>query len=154
MLRKFFTIAALAILGSLAATGSSHAQSSRQGTYIYQDSPRWYSNAPSVQAYSPAANVEKSRAYYPGSEAAKVLINVTVPADAKVTFQGAATTQTGTVRRFVSPSIAAGYRYSYNFKATWTENGREVTQSRSFEVQPGDVVQIAVTRDNVTVRSE
>jgi len=151
MFRRFFAISALAMLACLAATGTSHAQSSRQGTYLYQGTPQWYSSAPT---YSRPAAVENSRAFYPGAEADKVLINVTVPADAKITFQGAKTTQTGAVRRFVSPSIAAGYRYAYNVQATWTENGREVTQSRSIDVQPGDVIQIAFTRDAVKVRPE
>jgi uncharacterized protein (TIGR03000 family) len=155
MVQRFLAIASLAILAFLTATGTSHAQSSRQGTYIYQDSPRGYSAPPSAGAYYPSANVENSRAYYPGSaDADKVLLNVTVPADAKITFQGAKTTQTGGQRRFMSPSIAAGYRYSYTVQATWMENGQEVSQSRSIAVQPGDVVQVTFTRNGVQVRSE
>jgi uncharacterized protein (TIGR03000 family) len=153
MWRRIFAISALAIFASLAVTGTSPAQSSRQGTYLYQNTPSWYSSRPSMSY--PAANVEQSRAYYPGSaDADKVLINVTVPADAKVLFQGTKTTQTGVSRRFLSPSIAAGYRYSYNIQATWMENGKEVSQSRSFTVQPGDFVHVAITRDGVQVRTE
>ena len=125
------------------------------GTYIYQDTPRSYSYAPSAPVYSAPATPEKSRAFYPGAEPDKVLINVTVPTDAKITFQGAKTSQTGgAVRRFVSPSIATGFRYSYNVQATWMENGQAVTKNRSVEVQPGDVVQVVFTRDGVTVRAE
>jgi len=154
MLQRFLALAALAILACLATTGTSHAQSSRQGTYLYQDPPRWYSAAPAVGVY-PSASVENSRAYYPGSaDADKVLINVSVPADAKITFQGAKTTQTGGQRRFLSPSIAAGYRYAYSVQATWMDNGKEVIQTRSIAVVPGDVVHLSFTRDGVQVRLE
>ena len=153
MFRRFLAIASLTILAFLAVTATGRAQSSRQGTYIYQDSPRGYSYAPSAVFYSTPATATKSRAYYPGAEPDKVLVNVTIPADAKLTFQGAKTTQTGTVRHFLSPSITAGYRYAYSVQATWMENGQAITKSRSFEVQPGDVVQIVFSRDDVTVRA-
>jgi uncharacterized protein (TIGR03000 family) len=84
----------------------------------------------------------------------KVLVNVSVPTDAKIMFQGEKTTQTGSARRFVSPSLTAGYRYSYTVQATWMENGKEVSQSRSLAVQPGDVVNVTFTRDGVQVRPE
>ena len=156
MLRRFFAIASFAILGTLSTVGIGQAQSSRQGTYLYQGTPSWYSSSPAVaypSAVYPSANAENSRSFYPGSvDPDKVLINVTVPADAKIMFQGAKTAQTGGSRRFLSPSLEAGYRYSYSVQATWKENGKEVSQTRSIAVQPGDVVQVTFTRDAVQVR--
>lgn len=149
---------AAAILALITATGA-FAQSSRQGTYIYQDQYRPGYYTPSAPVYyppytAPAASVENSRAFYPGAEPDKVLINVTAPADARISFQGQPTTQTGVNRRFVSPPITAGYRYSYIVQATWMENGREISQTRSFAVQPGDIVNIAFTPEGVTVQSK
>jgi uncharacterized protein (TIGR03000 family) len=153
MSKRIFALASLAILGCLAVSGTSYAQSSRQGTYLYQDSPRWYSAPSSAGAFYPSTSVESSRAFYPGAvDPDKVLIEVNVPADAKIMFQGAKTNQTGAVRRFVSPSIAAGYRYSYTVQANWMENGKEVSQNRSIAVQPGEVVHVTFTRDGVQVR--
>jgi uncharacterized protein (TIGR03000 family) len=131
------------------------AQAYRQGGNGDPRAFRGSFSLPSAPAVSPSANVENTRAFYAGSsDADKVLIDVTVPADAKITLQGAKTTQTGSVRRFVSPPIAAGYQYAYNIQATWMEHGREVSQSRSFTVRPGDVVHVTFTHDTVTVRSE
>jgi len=154
--------ALLAIAALLAIVGQSHgqqnsmifpwqAQDYRHGAYIY----RGETFTPAAPALSGAPIVENSRAFYPGSsDADQVLLNVTVPANAKVSVQGAKTAQTGAFRRFVSPPIAGGYRYSYDLQATWMENGREVSQRRSFAVHPGAVVHVTFTRDAVTVQPE
>jgi uncharacterized protein (TIGR03000 family) len=161
-LHRAKTTAMLAIGGLLAIVGPSYgqqnsmifpwqAQDYRQGAYIY----RGETFTPPAAVYQGTAGIETSRAFYPGSsDAEQVMMNVTVPASAKVSVQGAATRQTGTMRRFVSPPIAAGHQYSYNVQATWMENGREVSQSRSFAVHPGEVVHVTFTRDAVTVRPE
>lgn len=120
-----------------------------------RDSGPVYQPAPTIPTVNPAANIENSRAYYPSfAPSDKVLMEVTLPANAKITFQGAKTTQTGEFRRFESPSIATGHQYTYTVQATWTDNGQEVSQSRSFAVQPGDVVHINISRGAVNVRSE
>jgi uncharacterized protein (TIGR03000 family) len=154
--------AQLAVAGLLAIVGQSHgqqnslvfpwqAQSYPQGANIY----RGETFAPAAPVFYGAAKVENSRAFYPGSaDTEEVTMNVTVPANATVSVQGAKTAQTGSFRRFVSPPIAAGHNYSYSLQATWMENGREVRQSRTFAVHPGEVVAITFTRDAVIVRPE
>jgi len=141
-----------AIVALLFSVGQSNAQQNSlvfpwqsqgnapQGSYTYQPPP--------------IVNVENSRAFYPRSaEADKVHIDVRIPAGAKILFEGSKTTQSGEFRHFVSPSLAAG-QYTYHVQATWTENGREVNQSRSFNVRPGDSIQMIFTRDDVKVRTE
>jgi len=159
--RRLTATAILAIAGVLLLVGPGQAQQNStafpwnsggggQGGFA---SPNAYF-PPAAPAFYPPATGETSRAFYPSSAAADTArINVTAPADAKITFDGAATLQTGTQRRFVSPAIAAG-RYTYEIQAVWMENGREVRQSRSVPIQPGDVVQVTITHDGVTVRSE
>jgi uncharacterized protein (TIGR03000 family) len=63
-------------------------------------------------------------------------ISVTVPAGAEIWFDGTATTSTGTVRQFNSPPLTPG-NHSYEIRARWSENGREVTQTQRVEVTPG-----------------
>jgi uncharacterized protein (TIGR03000 family) len=157
--------AVLTIAGLLLTVGQSHgqqnstvfpwhAQAYRQGTDVDQSASRWNSFLPSAPALSPSSKVESRPAVYTdSSDADKVLIDVTVPVDAKIIFQGARTTQTGGTRRFVSPSLAPGYQYSYDVQATWMENGQGVSQSRSFTFRPGDVVHITFTREVVAARS-
>lgn len=64
-------------------------------------------------------------------------IRVIVPdPNAHVWFDGSATTQTGTDRLFNTPSLTAG-AHSYRIRATWTQNGREVSQERTVPVMAG-----------------
>ena len=71
---------------------------------------------------------------------AQVIVNV--PPDAKVWFDDKPTTSTGAVRQFDSPPLKPGTRYTYDVKASWTENGREVTRTRQVEVSAGDHVNV------------
>jgi uncharacterized protein (TIGR03000 family) len=68
----------------------------------------------------------------------QVALNVRVPAQAEVLVEGKKTEQTGMVRRFVSPPLTPGRTYTYNLKAKWTDNGREVVEARTLDVQAGD----------------
>jgi uncharacterized protein (TIGR03000 family) len=65
-------------------------------------------------------------------------IELQVPTDAQVWFDGEKTTQTGTLRQFVSPPLTAGWQYTYVVRAEWKENGREVTESRRLTFPAGD----------------
>jgi uncharacterized protein (TIGR03000 family) len=69
-------------------------------------------------------------------------VTVKVPADARVWFEGAATTSTGPVRQFYSPPLASGSQYTYDIKATWTENGHDVTQTQHVAVSAGARVEV------------
>jgi uncharacterized protein (TIGR03000 family) len=68
-------------------------------------------------------------------------VTVTVPEGAEIWFDGTATTSTGTVRQFNSPALTSG-NFSYEIRARWSENGREVTQTQRVEVTPGAHVNV------------
>jgi uncharacterized protein (TIGR03000 family) len=68
---------------------------------------------------------------------ASARLTVKVPADADVWIDGTKTTSSGTTRAFESPLLEAGYRYSYEVRATWKENGHQVTQTQTVPVSPG-----------------
>jgi uncharacterized protein (TIGR03000 family) len=64
-----------------------------------------------------------------------VLIRLSLPsADAQVWFENAATQQRGFNRVYISPPIETGKNYTYNIKATWMENGHEVTREKKLQV--------------------
>jgi uncharacterized protein (TIGR03000 family) len=65
-------------------------------------------------------------------------IDLTVPTDANVWFQGIRIKQTGPVRMLVTPPLKTGRSYSYEIRATYMENGREVTTVRNLSVRAGD----------------
>jgi uncharacterized protein (TIGR03000 family) len=117
------------------------------GVYVY---PSYYLYSgpnvyvPDYSAYAPAPSVYQSfYPPYPGSAesvqtASPVLIEVHVPsAEAEVWFDGVKTTQTGTLRSFLSPSLAPGGTFTYTVRARWTEDGRPVEQTRRISVQAG-----------------
>jgi uncharacterized protein (TIGR03000 family) len=69
-------------------------------------------------------------------------ITVRVPPGANIWFDGTATTSTGTVRQFNSPPLTPG-KHSYEIRARWSEDGREVTQTQRVEVTPGAHVSVS-----------
>jgi uncharacterized protein (TIGR03000 family) len=76
---------------------------------------------------------------YPPSEGdPSAHIRVTLPAGARLWFNGAQTTSQGRVRHFKSPALKAGHRYAYRVRARWKKNGRTVTQTRKVVVTAGD----------------
>jgi uncharacterized protein (TIGR03000 family) len=74
----------------------------------------------------------------PAPAAALAQIDLQVPADAQVWFDGEKTTQTGSPRQFVSPPLTPGRAYTYEVRAAWKEGGREVMESRRLSVRAGD----------------
>jgi uncharacterized protein (TIGR03000 family) len=66
-----------------------------------------------------------------------VLLNVRVPSNAQVWFDGENTQQRGDLRRFVSPPLDPGKTFTYEIKASWTENGRQVERTRKVHVRAG-----------------
>jgi uncharacterized protein (TIGR03000 family) len=74
-------------------------------------------------------------------------ITVLVPADARVWFDGKATSSTGAVREFQSPPLATGPRYAYDLRAQWNENGHIVEQTRKVAVTAGGRVRVDFPKD-------
>ena len=76
----------------------------------------------------------------PPGETARV--NVLVPSEAVLTIQGQRMTQTGSYREFVSPPLVPGRDYTYTFRATWNENGRDVARERTVHVAAGSRIDV------------
>jgi uncharacterized protein (TIGR03000 family) len=66
---------------------------------------------------------------------AHVTIQVPNP-NADVMIDGTETSTKGMIREFQSPPLAPG-QYTYEVRATWTENGKAVTQTRKVGVSAG-----------------
>jgi uncharacterized protein (TIGR03000 family) len=75
-----------------------------------------------------------------------VSVIVSAPADAEIWFDRHKTTQTGTVRRFESPPLAAG-EYTYEVRVLWKQAGKALTRTRRVTVHPGDVINLSFTAD-------
>lgn len=70
-------------------------------------------------------------------EDGRAAIRVRLPADADLWFEGRKTAQTGAARRFVTPALRPGEDYTYDIRARWTEEGREVTRTHRLQVRAG-----------------
>jgi len=86
-----------------------------------------------------------SRAVLPAKPA---LIDVTLPADATLSFQGVTMTERGTQREFQSPPLEPGRNYSYDLRATWkAKDGQEVVRTRHITVRAGDRQAVDLNRE-------
>jgi uncharacterized protein (TIGR03000 family) len=99
---------------------------------------------PSGGPMPPADNASQQQASDPTAH-----IEVRVPADAEVWFGTGKTSQTGTRREFVSPPLEPGQGFTYEIRARWVENGKEVTQTRRLDVSAGTWKGVDFTRPPV-----
>lgn len=76
------------------------------------------------------------------------MLNVNVPAEAKVFVNGAATTSTGTQRQYISRGLNAGNRYAYEVKVEMIRDGQTVTENKSVTLGPGEQVNLAFNFDS------
>ncbi len=81
-----------------------------------------------------------------GVDGRSALIDVRVPPDAQVTFDGDTTSQTGPNRLFSSPPLDRGQAYHYTVTARFTQNGRPVEQTRRVEVRAGQRTTVDFTQ--------
>jgi uncharacterized protein (TIGR03000 family) len=91
----------------------------------------------------------------PDLRAQPALIDVFLPAQATLTFQGVLTTQEGGVREFQSPPLEPGRTYTYDIRATWrTEDGREVKRTQQLKVSAGNRATVDFNRETVSAPGE
>jgi uncharacterized protein (TIGR03000 family) len=97
---------------------------------------------------TPPAPAPMSGAMYRALDGAQTaLLNVSVPADAKIFVNGAATTSTGSERQYISRGLNAGNRYEYEIRAEMTRDGNTVTETKSVTLSPGQLVNLSFNFD-------
>lgn len=118
--------------------------------YGYGGYPSWYGpgyydyyDAGSYPIYQsmPLATDQGNQTNYPPPTLVSdntAQIDVRMPADAQLWFDGNKTSQTGAMREFTSPPLTPGQTFTYELRATWTgEGGTPITQTRTVNVQAG-----------------
>jgi uncharacterized protein (TIGR03000 family) len=78
-------------------------------------------------------------------------IVVTLPADARLTFDDEATQSVGTKRFFTSPPLPRENTYSYTLKAEFVRDGKTVSVTKTASVTPGK--ETLVSFDDTPARS-
>jgi uncharacterized protein (TIGR03000 family) len=106
-------------------------------SYYYAPSDYYYpstSSYPSPNYYPSTAQTYPEPNPLPNNSAQ---VRVIVPdTQARVWFDGNLTQQTGTDRLFHTPPLQ-GANNTYRVRATWMQSGREMTQERVVNVEPG-----------------
>ncbi len=73
-------------------------------------------------------------------------VEVRLPADAELWFEGQKTAQTGSTRTFHSPDLEPNQDYVYNVHARWQADGKPVDETRKVTVHAGDRVVVNLTQ--------
>jgi len=81
---------------------------------------------------------------------APATIVVTLPADARLSFNGAATTSTSGTRVFNSPALEPEQTYVYTIKAELVRDGQTVTVAREVKVRAGEETRVQVEFQTAT----
>jgi uncharacterized protein (TIGR03000 family) len=117
-------------------------------SYYYEPSYNEY-NYTQPQYYMPSAG---EYGQYPDNNLTapafdnQAHIRVLAPASAQVWFENQPTTETGSVRQFVSPPLTPGKAFTYHMRAQWMQNGRAVNQVRNVDVFAGTNITVDFTR--------
>lgn len=113
-------------------------------SYGYAPSYTYVLPPPGQPAYAPPTTAS------PAVPEQVAEIQVRVPAAAKVWFNGVESTLGGTNRDFASTPMPPGLVYTYTIRARWTEDGREIDQTRRVPVRAGGnyVVDFTVPEDD------
>jgi uncharacterized protein (TIGR03000 family) len=69
-------------------------------------------------------------------------IVVNLPAEARLTIDGNATTSSSTRRTFVSPNLEPGADYYYTLTAEVVVNGRTLSQTQRVQVRAGETTNV------------
>jgi uncharacterized protein (TIGR03000 family) len=122
------------------------------GYYGFASPPNYYRSS-AIEGYYGSTGSED---YYRSSTVESsgnrpVRVNLRVPSNAKVSFDGSPTNQTGTMRSFESPPMAVGTEYAYQIRIEWKQDGKDATQTRQIRVHAGDVINLTLGSPEVAM---
>jgi len=88
---------------------------------------------------TPPAPADGDAAFHPtyGPLRNSAMLNVKVPADAKVFVNDRITASTGEDREFISRDLQPGAQYSYKVRAEFVRNGKPVTEEKTIRLSAG-----------------
>ena len=114
--------------------------------YSFGSRPNYYRSSPTQGYYGSTGSGDYSYgALTPESpRTLPVHVNLRVPSDSKVWFDGNQTNQTGMTRSFQSPPVATGREYAYQIRVQWKQDGKDITQTREIKVHAGDVINLTL----------
>jgi uncharacterized protein (TIGR03000 family) len=78
----------------------------------------------------------------PQKTEAPAVIQVTLPADARLTVDGRATTSTSSQRTLITPALPQGEAFSYTLRAEVVRDGRTVVETQQVTVRGGEETRV------------
>ena len=90
----------------------------------------------------PTVGQDKDKAKDKAAGGAPANLVIQVPADARLEVDGEPTRQTGETRRFVSPPLKPGTRYSYHLQVWFWEGGKMIVRKRTVAVRAGETTTV------------
>ncbi len=141
--RGFPIVAASAFVLLLLSGGAGRAQSSGVWVDYYPGYP--FGFIPTAIAVAPQTYVAfyppifppDAPVPFPALADEPATIEVIVPDDTVLIFDGHRTRQTGPYRHFTTPALVPGAKYHYTVEATFMRDGKPVTEKRRVEVSAG-----------------
>ena len=91
-----------------------------------------------------SSSAYSSGSYVAANQAPATLI-VSLPADAKLTIDDAATTSTSAQRVFVTPNLPTGQQFHYTLKAEAMVDGKPIAFSEVVTVKAGESTRVTLT---------
>jgi len=86
--------------------------------------------------------------------AAPATIQVNLPADARLTIDGAATTSTSANRTFATPTLETGKEFYYTLTAAVVRDGKTLTVSKRVTVRAGAETRVNIEIPTATVAAK
>jgi uncharacterized protein (TIGR03000 family) len=78
----------------------------------------------------------------PKKTEAPAVIQVSVPAEARLTVDGYVTKSTSSQRTFITPALPQGQAFTYTLRAEVIRDGRTVVESQQVTVRGGEETQV------------
>ena len=97
--------------------------------------------------YHPVPKDKKDMKVEPGK------VTISLPADAKLLFNGALASGTGDVRTFATPALEPGQDYGYELTAEVVRDGRVVSVTERVVVRAGETAKVTLTPGGVVAAS-
>jgi uncharacterized protein (TIGR03000 family) len=96
----------------------------------------------------PVAPAAPNKTSLENSAPATLIVNV--PANARLSIEGEATTSTAMQRVFVTPALDFGHEYHYTVQAEFQKDGKTVTLSKEVAVKAGEETRVRFEADDST----
>jgi uncharacterized protein (TIGR03000 family) len=133
--------------GSTRSAGSRSTASTTRSSYVPSTpSPAGVISAPVTAAARPAEDDDYAYGSAEESASHTARIQVRVPANAEVWFDGNKTSQTGNLRPFLTTELKPGMDYAYEIRVRWTEKGQSREQTRKVTFRSGDRLTLNMTQ--------